>query len=159
MVALRIVGERAEGPANGHDTDRRRRILEAATLLFAEAPFDAVQVDDIARAAGVAKPTLYRYFATKEILFAEAIEGALEGLKAKVRAIARGPGPADERLRALVCVMFAGIGRLKAVIVALDSSAATLGDQGRAVLRRELKHVRGEIAQLWLTWLNAPPAA
>jgi AcrR family transcriptional regulator len=144
MSALRIVGGR--GVADGHETDRRRRILEAATALFAEAPFDAVQVDDIARRAGVAKPTLYRYFATKELLFTEAIAAALDGLKARVGDIARGPGPADERLRALVSVMFAEIGRLKAVIVALDSSAATLGDQGRAVLRRELKHVRAEIA-------------
>jgi hypothetical protein len=43
-------------------------------------------------------------------------------------------------------VMFAEIGRLKALIRALDSSAGTLGDRGRAVLRRELRHLRGEIA-------------
>ena len=126
--------------------ERRRRILDAATRLFAEAPYDAVQVDDIARVAQVAKPTLYRYFDTKERLFVEALEGALDELRARVAVIARGPGPADARLRAVVGVMFAEIGRLKALIRALDSSAGTLGDRGRAVLRRELRHLRGEIA-------------
>ena len=126
--------------------ERRRRILEAATRLFAEAPYDAVQVDDIARVAQVAKPTLYRYFDTKERLFVEALEGTLDELRARVAAIARGTGPADARLRAVIEVMFAEIGRLKALIRALDSSAGTLGDRGRAVLRRELRHLRGEIA-------------
>jgi TetR/AcrR family transcriptional repressor of mexJK operon len=136
----------SETPASPGQHERRRRILDAATRLFAEAPYDAVQVDDIARVAQVAKPTLYRYFATKETLFVEALEGALDDLRARVAAIARGTGPADERLRAVVDVMFAEIGRLKALIRALDSSGATLGDKGRAVLRRELRHLRGEIA-------------
>ena len=126
--------------------ERRRRILDAATRLFAEAPYDAVQVDDIARVARVAKPTLYRYFDTKERLFVEALEGTLDELRARVAVIARGTGPADARLRAVIEVMFAEIGRLKALIRALDSSAGTLGDRGRAVLRRELRHLRGEIA-------------
>jgi AcrR family transcriptional regulator len=136
----------SETPDSAAQRERRRRILDAATRLFADAPYDAVQVDDIARVARVAKPTLYRYFATKEALFVEALEAALDGLRARVAAIARGTGPADARLRAIIDVMFAEIGRLKAVIRALDSSGATLGDRGRAVLRRELRHLRAEIA-------------
>ena len=49
--------------------DRTRQALsEAAIALFLERGFDAVSVADIAAAAEVSKPTLFRYFATKEDL-------------------------------------------------------------------------------------------
>jgi TetR/AcrR family transcriptional regulator, regulator of mycofactocin system len=56
--------------------DRRRRLvaldIEAIALeLFAESGFDAVTVDQIARAAGISESTFFRYFPTKEdVLFA-----------------------------------------------------------------------------------------
>jgi AcrR family transcriptional regulator len=126
---------------------RRHRILDAAVQLFATASFDAVQVDEIARAARVAKPTLYRYFATKESLFVEAIERALVELKQRVAAIAAGPEAPAERLRAIISVMFGEIGRLKAMIRASESGTAPKrGEAGRALLRRELKELRAQIA-------------
>ncbi|MEK0085652.1 TetR/AcrR family transcriptional regulator [Benzoatithermus flavus] len=133
-------------PASPSLPDRRRRILDAAARLFAAAPYEAVQMDDIARAAQVAKPTVYRHFETKETLFVEAIEAILAGLKSRVAAIARESGPPAARLRALVRVMFAEIGRLKALIRIAEGSATRPGDAGRAVLRRELRQVCGEIA-------------
>lgn len=69
--------------------------------LFAAAPYDAVQMDDVARAAGVAKPTLYRHFRTKELLFVEALEMILDKLRASVGAMARSRESAAERLRAI----------------------------------------------------------
>ncbi len=46
----------------------RDAIAEAAISLFLEHGFDQVSVNDIAAAAEVSKPTLFRYFATKEDL-------------------------------------------------------------------------------------------
>ena len=43
-----------------------RRVQEAALDLFEARGFDAVTVDDIAKAAGVGPATVYRNFATKE---------------------------------------------------------------------------------------------
>lgn len=125
---------------------RRRRILEAATRLFASASYDMVQMTDIARAAGVAKPTVYRHFLTKEMLYVEALEITLAKLKASVAGIAHGPAPAAERLTAIVTLMFAEIGRLKALIRVAEGSGERPGETGRSVLRRELRHVRAEIA-------------
>ncbi|HTO39980.1 MAG TPA: TetR/AcrR family transcriptional regulator [Rhizomicrobium sp.] len=48
--------------------DKRERLLAAALLLFERRGFDGVAVPEIARAAGVATGTVYRYFATKEAL-------------------------------------------------------------------------------------------
>ncbi|MBF8189856.1 helix-turn-helix transcriptional regulator, partial [Nonomuraea sp. K274] len=51
---------------------QRRRVHEAisaaAVSLFLERGFDAVPVTEIAAAAGVSKPTLFKYFPAKEDL-------------------------------------------------------------------------------------------
>lgn len=53
--------------AQGHD-DKRARLLDAALDLFEKRGFDGVAVPEIAKAAGVATGTIYRYFKTKEEL-------------------------------------------------------------------------------------------
>ena len=73
---------------------RRARIVEAAARLFAEAPYAEVHMDAIAAAASVAKPTLYRYFPHKELLFVEALEQTLTQLRIEIEDIgARGRSP------------------------------------------------------------------
>jgi AcrR family transcriptional regulator len=64
--------------------ERRQRMLTAAGGLFARSGYDAVQMADVARAAGVGKPTLYRYFGSKEELFGEVFCDALEELRRRV---------------------------------------------------------------------------
>jgi AcrR family transcriptional regulator len=46
--------------------DRRRAILEAASTHFEEVGFESFSMSVLARAAGVAKGTLYLYFTTRE---------------------------------------------------------------------------------------------
>ncbi|SCD65425.1 transcriptional regulator, TetR family, partial [Streptomyces sp. SolWspMP-sol7th] len=45
-----------------------RHVSETAIALFLARGFDAVPVAEIAAVAGVSKPTLFRYFPTKEDL-------------------------------------------------------------------------------------------
>ncbi|MER7077234.1 TetR/AcrR family transcriptional regulator [Saccharopolyspora kobensis] len=56
---------------------RRDRILDAATELGARADLDHVQMNDVAKDAGVAIGTLYRYFPSKTHLFAAVFEAQL----------------------------------------------------------------------------------
>lgn len=53
-----------------------RRLIEA----FAPAGLHGVGIVDVARAAGVAKPTLYRAFPSKDALFLACVEGEVERL-------------------------------------------------------------------------------
>ncbi len=53
--------------------DKRAAILDAAVTLFADRGFHGTNVPDIARLAGVATGSIYRYFATKEALVNAAI--------------------------------------------------------------------------------------
>jgi AcrR family transcriptional regulator len=65
--------ERSELPAD-QDNAKRRQIIEGARQVFMTQGFDAASMNEIARAAGVSKGTLYVYFQNKEQLF-EAIVG------------------------------------------------------------------------------------
>ncbi|MFB4274747.1 MULTISPECIES: TetR/AcrR family transcriptional regulator [unclassified Nonomuraea] len=52
----------------------RRRISEVALRLFDERGYDAVTVNEVAEAAGVAKVTLFNYFPSKECLVLDAVK-------------------------------------------------------------------------------------
>ena len=58
------------GQAGGEEESaKRRQIIEGAREVFLTKGFDAASMNDIARAAGVSKGTLYVYFNNKEQLF------------------------------------------------------------------------------------------
>ncbi|MBI1245511.1 MAG: TetR family transcriptional regulator [Alphaproteobacteria bacterium] len=51
------------------DTAKRRQIIEGAREIFMREGFDGASMNDITRAAGVSKGTVYAYFPSKEALF------------------------------------------------------------------------------------------
>lgn len=57
----------------GTDGRKRRQILDGASAVFKRLGYDAASVNDVARAAGVSKATLYVYYQNKEQLFAAVI--------------------------------------------------------------------------------------
>jgi AcrR family transcriptional regulator len=60
--------------AGDDDSAKRRQIIEGARAVFLAQGFDAASMNDIARAAGVSKGTLYVYFKHKEDLFGAIVE-------------------------------------------------------------------------------------
>lgn len=85
------------------ELDQRRRIVATAERLFREIGFQKTTVADIARDLGMSPANVYRFFGAKSEISA-AVAGHLMGeVEAAVEKIAHGPGPAEERLRALVC--------------------------------------------------------
>lgn len=67
--------------------ERRRAIIEAAERLFAEGRFDEVLMEDVAARAGVAKGTVYRYFADKESLYLTVLTEGFEDLQRQLREV------------------------------------------------------------------------
>lgn len=68
IAARRAPKERPGPPGGKRDVNRKRRtaaIARAAIALFLEHGVEAVTIDDIAREAGIAKGSFYRYFADK----------------------------------------------------------------------------------------------
>ena len=56
-------------PFGEADSSKRRQILDGAQKVFMDLGFDGASMNEIARAAGVSKGTLYVYFADKNRLF------------------------------------------------------------------------------------------
>jgi AcrR family transcriptional regulator len=89
-------------PRRAAPETRRQAILDAALTVFAERGFEAARLDDIAARAGIAKGTLYLYFADKEALFEALIRSAVDPILARLDAIAAAPDlPVDTVLEAL----------------------------------------------------------
>lgn len=75
--------QRAELPA--YQVVRRQRIIDAAKELLRVTDYESIQIRDVAAAANVALGTLYRYFSSKEHLYAEVVyDWALPFAEAKL---------------------------------------------------------------------------
>ncbi len=79
----------------------RERIIQAAREAFAEDGADT-QMDDVARRAGVGVGTLYRHFATKDLLVGELVRVKLSDFAAIVRARLEQGGDPWETFRGAV---------------------------------------------------------
>ncbi len=78
--------------------ERRRQLLDAGAALFAANSFEEISMRQIAEAAGVSKPLLYHYFASKDELFIAAVTEAASELQALIEP--SGEGTPVEQLTA-----------------------------------------------------------
>lgn len=72
------------------DRSERKRgtVIEAATSLFLSKGYDGTTMDEVAALAGVSKPTLYRYFADKERLYAEIVAATTDDIDGLLKLVA-----------------------------------------------------------------------
>ena len=72
-VPTRRTAPVASGRHRADQIERRQRIIKAATELLEESELEKIQIRDVADRAGVALATAYRYFSSKDHLYAAAI--------------------------------------------------------------------------------------
>jgi AcrR family transcriptional regulator len=80
--------------------ERRHRLLELGTTLFAHHDYDALSMAAIAREAGISKALLYHYFPSKQAYFVATLEQKAEELAALVATDPSLP-PVEQLTRAL----------------------------------------------------------
>ena len=91
---------------------RPAEIIAAALAVFADHGFAAAKLDDIARRAGVAKGSIYLYFATKEDLFGAVVRASVVPNMETVRGAAEAfDGPLAELAPRLLAGAAAAISR------------------------------------------------
>lgn len=74
----------------------RAAILDAGLKEFAARGFDGATLDDIARVAGMSKPNLLYYFASKDEIYSTLLEGLLDTWLDPLRAIDPDGDPIEE---------------------------------------------------------------
>jgi AcrR family transcriptional regulator len=79
-------------------------ILEAAAEVFAEKGYDGARVDELARAAGVNKATLYYQIGDKEALYHAVLERVFRRTADEVEAAIAECGDCEEQIRRFITV-------------------------------------------------------
>ncbi len=99
--------------------DRESAILDTAERLLEQRPAQQISVDDLARGAGISRPTFYFYFPSKEAVFLTLIDRLVEqadaGREALLEHLAEDPA---ERWREALESIFTVFGGHRAVALA-----------------------------------------
>src|SRR3954454_22453365 len=82
---------RGRGGARASGDDHERAILETAERLLEERPLSEISVDDLAKGAGISRPTFYFYFPSKDAVVLTIIE----------RLVAAAAGSREQALKTL----------------------------------------------------------
>ena len=121
--------------------DGRQRAIEAAIDQFGSRNYAEVTIAEVAAAAGMAKGSVYRYFASKEDLFLAVVEALLTSTASEFAdAVRRAGGPAGiAGDRDGAAIAFAGVvARAMPILLELGARAAKGHDPSRHLARRVL---------------------
>ncbi|MGF7159149.1 AcrR family transcriptional regulator [Rhodoligotrophos appendicifer] len=77
----------------------RERLLDVASVLFAEKGYRATSLDDVGSALGMSKSSLYHYVASKDEILIGLYDRLYELVEARIQEITAEDLPPDEKLR------------------------------------------------------------
>jgi TetR/AcrR family transcriptional regulator, cholesterol catabolism regulator len=98
-----VKGDEQPSPGRGrYSGNRTEDILAAAVAVFAENGYRATSMNDLARAAGISKPGLYHYVASKEQLLVLLYQSEMEQHLVEERAVIASNASAAESLRRIL---------------------------------------------------------
>lgn len=79
-----------------------QQVCEGAREIFLRDGYEGASVDDISRAAGVSKATLYNYFPHKELIFKQILENEIDRAEQQQARIAGSDLPPEQGLAAIL---------------------------------------------------------
>jgi AcrR family transcriptional regulator len=121
-------------------------ILDVAVRVFRERGYDGCSLEQVARAAGITKASIYYHVRSKEELLARGVGRALDALFAVLGEPEAGQGRAVDRLKFIVRrTIDITIGRLDEVALLLSVRGNTRVERRVVDRRREFDHLVAEI--------------
>ena len=120
----------------------RARVLDAAARLFAAEGVDAVSMEEVARAAGVGKGTLYRRYADKGELSAALIDADSRALQVEILSGLPSAGPdacARMRLERLLVLLAEFVDRHAELIAVARRRRDGIASQGYQWMRQAVR--------------------
>lgn len=127
-------------------------VLERAQQLFWKRGFAAASVEELVKATGLGRASLYATFGSKRALFLKVLERYRAGVRATLLGALRGSGTPRERLERFFEAMLTSLedGRRRGCL--LTQTAVELCTSDRAVestVREFLQGLEDEIAGVW----------
>jgi AcrR family transcriptional regulator len=132
-------------------SDRRAQLVAAATTLFAERGYESVSVEDVAAAAGVTGPGVYRHFEDKQALLAEVVLAGVGHLEQR-SAAALAPTDPDQVAAPAGGEVAALLAELVALAVARPAAAVVWRWTGGHLAPADQREVARRAHALLTTW-------
>lgn len=134
---------------NSRPRDRKSQLATVAARLFRERGYHAVAVNDIAAAAGITGPALYRHFADKQAILAHVLLAGIDDMVAATRQALDPPEhPAQERVETLLTTL-AGLAVERREVTALWRW------EGPHLAHAEAQEIRKRSTELLDAWRTA----
>ena len=127
---------------------RTREILAAARRVMDQRGLEALTMEEIATAAGVAKGTVYLYFRGKEDLIRALVSQVAENLLKDLQVIMARPLPPQEKLTQVVTLLLKNLERERALFPAYVRDLVTRPRQAPKGRARHLWGLEEEIVAL-----------
>jgi AcrR family transcriptional regulator len=119
-------------------------LVQVGLSAFDERGYSEVSVDDVCRAAGIAKGSFYRHFASKEALFLAAVSEAAAEVVARLAELAHPDLPCEDLAEALS----SSLGPHRTVFLDLASLASRGSEAHAAALREFVAMLTAEVTSI-----------
>jgi len=131
-----------------HDPRRAptaNRLLDAAEREFARDGFEAARLEDVARDAGIHRPSLLHHFPSKEALYAAVVARSFAALGAALSGTIAAPGSFDRRLERLVRAFARFVDARPSLARVVLREVLGEGGPGREILLAEVAPLLGGV--------------
>lgn len=143
--ASKIPLPRGRRSARPSGDDRELAILATAERLLEDRSLTDISVDDLAKGAGISRPTFYFYFPSKEAVLLTLLDRVVTEADSTLQALSEGLGDAarDDMWRTGINVFFETFGSHRAVI---------RGGQGVRAINSEVRALWSKFMQKWIAY-------
>jgi AcrR family transcriptional regulator len=129
--------------------ERREEIVQAVLDLAAETGVKQLTTQAIADRVGIAQPTVFRHFASRDAILRAVMETVGSTMLALVTGVLAGHGPADQKLQQLLARQLRFISRRRGISRVLFSERLHHEDpELKAIVRRMMEAYTDKVAGL-----------
>ena len=123
-------------------------LLRAAATVFEAKGYRSTTIDDIAEAAGVSRPTVYKYTESKQALLDNMVYAVCDETTARLDQVMSMPAGPVDKLRRIVTMHVENATRMRSLYAILFSEQAELSERARATFGRFAHTLAVDLRQL-----------